>query len=76
MTASRTELRTAWITMPLFAAGRTRVGARFIVHSFSGGRGEATPLPSAALRRPSDAPSQLSDHRFPFELTLLVSPAN
>ena len=39
--------------MPLFAAGRTKVGARFIVHSASGGRGEATPLPSAALRRPS-----------------------
>ena len=35
-----------------FAAGRTMVGARFIVHSLCGGRGEATPLPPAALRRP------------------------
>ena len=39
----------SWIA---FAAGRTQVGARFIVHSSDGGRGEATPLPSAALRRP------------------------
>ncbi|MEY3911552.1 MAG: hypothetical protein RLY37_1020 [Verrucomicrobiota bacterium] len=40
-----------WSALP-FAAGRTKVGARFIVHSFVGGRGKATPLPSAALRRP------------------------
>jgi hypothetical protein len=61
MTASRTESsaesmgrvgtasRHSGIT---FAAGRTQVGARFIVPSSIGGRGEATPLPSAALRRP------------------------
>ena len=35
-----------------FAAWRTQVGARFIVHSSDEGRGGATHLPSAALRRP------------------------
>ena len=34
-------------------AGRRQVGARFIVHSCKGGRGGATPLPEAALRRPA-----------------------
>ncbi len=33
------------------AVGRPKVGARFIVHSSCGGRGEATPLPGFALRR-------------------------
>ena len=33
------------------AAGRPKVGARFIVHCSFGGRGEATPLPWFALRR-------------------------
>ena len=33
-----------------FAAGRSKVGARFIVHSCYEGRGEATPLPSDALQ--------------------------
>ena len=41
----------------LFAAGRTMVGARFIVHSAAGGRGIAEPLPSAALRRPEIHPT-------------------
>jgi hypothetical protein len=33
-----------------FAAGRTQVGARFIVHSYDGGRGGATPLPVTGNR--------------------------
>ena len=33
-----------------FAAGRSKVGARFIVHSCYEGRDGATPLPLAALR--------------------------
>ena len=37
------------------AAGRLKVGARFIVHSSCGGRGRATPLPWFALRRTKTA---------------------
>ena len=33
-----------------FAAGRSKAGAGFIVHSCYEGRGEATPLPSDALQ--------------------------
>ena len=63
--------RDASATRPsfLFAAGRTQVGARFIVHSSFGGRGEATPLPSAALRRPCFAACQRAS-RSPCGLSL------
>ena len=47
-----------------FAAGRSMVGARFIAHSAGRGRGEATPLPSAALRRPGSK-ERTRCHRVP-----------
>ena len=51
----------------LFAAGRTMVGARFIVHSAL--EGAAKPRPY--LRPPCGGPNPTSGFRFPFELLYL-----